>query len=414
MAKRLTLVFTLAIMFICGCQSTQKQNEQAEIQQPEADTNVEWISNYDMEETGALVEIEEDTIIIKRIDSGEKMEFTYKSATDVTDKYERLLTMNQLEIGELVNVYYNSEDQTARKVQKDPEAWEYTQISNLTYDRTESIITFLGTKYKYGASFTIISDGEEIDLLELSPIDEVTVKGYNKKICSVIVTTGHGYISLENDEDFWGGWIEVGTESAKPVTEGMTLTVSEGNHKISIANSGAGGTKSIAVKRNEETVVDVGDLKSEAAKSGSIKFNIKPENAMLFINGASANYSDLIVLDYGSYKIKVTADGYDDFSQVIVVGSTYVDLDIDLTGSKESDSSDSDNSKESDKSNDNTKKPDSSSSENTNEENPSNTNNADTENQNTNGKTVLDEETISQIIDELLKNTISTNLDANE
>ncbi len=418
----------LAILSVCGCEKIEKQAPK-ETDETVAEEKSTWIENYDLDETGILVKIDEEQqkFTIKRIDSGEKLEFEYRNATNVTDKYNSLLTINQVDLGELVNVYYNGDDNIARKLEKSPEAWEYTQVTDLTYDRPECIINIGGTKYKYGASFTVISDGEEIDLLDLSPIDEVTVKGYGKKVCSVIVTKGHGYISLKNDEDFWGGWVEIGTESAKPVKDGMMITASEGTHKLSIVNNKQGGSKSIVVRRHQETVVDVGDLKGETIKSGSLQFNIKPEGAKLFINGTSVDYSELVVLEYGSYKITVSADGYDDYSQVIVVGSNLSEIEIDLTGQKDSDSkSDTKSDTKSDSSTDsNSNKDTTTDNKDTNTSTDQKTDSekdskvdglpsTDTDNSSDSDsdKKVMDEEEISNMIDELLDGVISTNLDA--
>lgn len=440
-SKKISILFMLALMLLCGCSKIEKTDDISAQQEPQkADTA--WIEAYDTMETGVLIGLDENEkqITVKRIDSGEKLNFLYKGATNVTDKYNSLLTMTQVGLGELVNIYYNSEDMTARKIEKSPQAWEYTQLKDISYDRTECIISIGGTKYKYGASFTVISDNEEVDLLELNPMDEVTVKGYGKKICSVIITKGHGYIKLKNDEDFWGGWIEISNESVKPVTEGMMITASEGTHKLSIANNGHGGSKSIVVKRNEEVVVDVGDLKGEALKSGSIKFNIKPENAKLFINGDATDYSELVVLEYGKYKLTVKADGYADYSKVIIVGANFAEMDIDLTKEAESEKS-TENKNTENKNTDNNKSTNDnkSTSDNKDENTGNNTNtNSDTDNNantghnlnngenkeenksqsdntgNNNEKTVLDEETISQMIDALLDKTTSTNLNATE
>ncbi|RDY31208.1 hypothetical protein, partial [Lachnotalea glycerini] len=270
-----------------------------------------------------------------------KFTINYSGATNITDKYSSVLAIKQVQIGEIINVYYNSEDKIARKIEISEDAWEYTQVENLTYDRTEKIMYIAGEKYKYGESLTVISNGEEKDLLDLNPIDIVTVKGINKKICSVIVTKGHGYIILENEDSFIGGWIDVGQESAKPITEDMLVVASEGNHKVTIAKDGVGGTKSIAVKRFEQTVVDVGDLKSETQKSGSLKFTITPNTASLYVDGAKTDYSELVVVDYGAHRIIVKAEGYSDISQTIVVGSSYAEIEINAEDASSSSTSDS-------------------------------------------------------------------------
>ncbi|MFA9466911.1 MAG: hypothetical protein ACERKN_21875 [Velocimicrobium sp.] len=344
--KRKILFLIIAVGMLSGCQHASVNNQETDTAKAITES-IPWAQNYDSEDTGVLVNIDDSdkTITIKKIDSGEAFKINYVGATDVTDKYSSILAMKQVEIGELVNIYYNSEDSTVRKLEISPDAWEYTGVENLTIDRTEKIMTIAGEKYKYGDSFTLISNDEEIDLIDFNPIDIVTVKGYNKKICSVIVTRGHGYITLENDETFIGGWIDVGKESVKPITEDMLIVASEGNHKVTVANEGAGGSKSVSIKRNETSVVDVGDLKSETPKSGSLKFKITPNTASLYLDGILQDYSEVIVEEYGSHRILVKADGYEDFGQTLVVGSPYAEIEIDATGSANSSSSDTAGSK---------------------------------------------------------------------
>jgi hypothetical protein len=327
------------ILLLGGCQTvTGTQSDNASESQGE---EISWAQKYDSEDTGILVGIDEDeqTITVKKVDSGEKIELNFTGATNVTDKYESVLVIKQVPIGELVNIYYSKDDSTVKKVEISPDAWEYTQVQNLTFDQTEKMIDIAGVKYRYGDSFTLISNEQEGNLLDLNSLDIVTVKGINKRICSIIVTTGHGYISLENDETFLDGWIDVGQESAKPITKDMLVVATEGNHKVTVAKDGAGGTKNVTVKRNEKTVVDVSDLKSETPKSGSLKFTITPSSASLYIDGVKQDYSELIVVDYGAHRVVVKADGHSDYSQTIVVGSSYAEIEINADGATNSGSS---------------------------------------------------------------------------
>lgn len=329
---RITLILTAAFL-MAGCSATiGSKNPNTAEKEAEAVEQKSWSEDFDSQDTGVLVKVDtkRKTATIKRVDSGDKLELKYSGATDVKDQYESILTMEQVQLGELVNINYKSKDSTLRGIQVSPDAWEYTDVQNLAYDRTEKIMTISGEKFKYGASFTVMSEDSEIDILDLNPIDTVTVKGYNKKVCSVIVTKGHGYIKLKNADYFYDGWIDVGQESAKPITKDMLVVASEGNHKVTVSKDGVGGTRSITVKRNEETVMDVGDLKGEAIKSGSLKFTISPKGATLYIDNVKKDYSELVVVDYGTHKIRVKADNYEDYTQTVVVGSSYAEIEINM------------------------------------------------------------------------------------
>lgn len=378
------LCFLAIILLLGGCQGVNLNN-QTSVEEENQEEEVSWSEKYDSEDTGILLGIDEkkQSITIKKVESGEKIRLSYKGATNVADKYQNTILMNQIEIGDLVNVYYTKEDSVVKKIEISPDAWGYTDVERLTYDQTEKSITIAGEKYRYSDDFTLLSDGKEVTFLDLDPIDVVTVKGINKKIYSVVVTRGHGYITLENDETFIDGWIEVGGESVKPITENMTIVASEGNHKVTVAKDGAGGTKNVTVKRNEKIVMDVGDLKSETPKQGSLKFTITPSDASLYIDGVKTDYSELVVLDYGAHRIVVKVDGKSNYSQTIVVGSSYAEIEINAggTSSSSSDNKGSEDSK-TDKNNSSTNSNGSGTTNSDTNNNSSNTNN--TNNTNTN------------------------------
>lgn len=330
----------IAVLLLSACQKTNADNQPGKTDETDS-KDISWTQNYDSEDTGVLIKVDENkkTLTIKKIDSGQKFLLNYSGATNIINKYENALSIKQVNIGEIINVYYNQSDLLARKVEISPDAWEYTGVENLTFDRADKIMYIAGKKYQYGDSFTLTSNGKEIDLLDLNPIDVVTVKGFNKKICSIIVTKGHGYISLKNDDTFMDGWIDVGQEISRPIAKDMFIVTSEGNHKVTIAKNGSGGTKSITVKRNEETIVDVGDLKSDTPKYGSLKFTVTPTNSTMYIDGVKTDYSEVVVVEYGIHRLIVKADGYMDYVRTIVVGSSYAEIEIDVEKASQSASS---------------------------------------------------------------------------
>lgn len=89
---------------------------------------------------------------------------------------------------------------------------------------------------------------------------------------SVVVEKGHGYLRLVNDENFVGGWLEIGQTQIVRITEDMLVTVPEGSYQVDISCSGGGGTKYVVINRNEETTLDIGDLEVAEAKYGMVLF----------------------------------------------------------------------------------------------------------------------------------------------
>ena len=56
---------------------------------------------------------------------------------------------------------------------------------------------------------------------------------------SVTVEKGHGYLRLVNDENFVGGWLEIGQTQIVRITEDMlVVTVPEGSYQVDISYNG--------------------------------------------------------------------------------------------------------------------------------------------------------------------------------
>ena len=185
-------------------------------------------------------------------------------------------------------------------------------------------------------------------MMDLSAKDIITVRGIEHNIHSIVVDKGHGYLRLQNDEYFVGGWIEVGKTLIQPVVDDMLLTVPEGKYEVLITNGGSGGTKEIAVARDEEIELDVGDLKGEEIKNGSILFAVTPATAEVYVDGDQVDISNKVEMEYGIHQLIVRAAGYDTITQYIKVGQPYASLEIELEKSEDTEESDEESDDESD------------------------------------------------------------------
>jgi len=96
--------------------------------------------------------------------------------------------------------------------------------------------------------------------------------------------------------------------------------VPEGIHQIVISNKGTSGVKEVDVRRNIEITVDVGDLKGAEPKYGMVVFSITPADAILYLDGEKADYSQPIRLEYGIHQMILMKDGYHTLTQYIKVG----------------------------------------------------------------------------------------------
>ena len=106
---------------------------------------------------------------------------------------------------------------------------------------------------------------------------------------------------------------------------------------MNVTNRGGGGIKSVVIRRNEETELDVGDLTVPEPQSGVVLFSVTPSAAELYIDGTKVDTSGPVTLEYGLHQLIARAEGYQSVTQYIRVmqKSTGVNVVLDANGGAE-------------------------------------------------------------------------------
>ncbi|HKL80405.1 MAG TPA: PEGA domain-containing protein [Mobilitalea sp.] len=287
---------------------------------------------YDIEMLAIVKEI--DTIglriILFDISKEEEKSLYYTGATDIRDKYDQVIAISQLDIGDMVDVGYRSRDRKLMKLQESTKAWEYISVSNLSIDRMDQVMKIARTKYKYTDDLVILDEGNYITVNDLAEQDELILRGYDQTIWTIMVTKGHGSVSLTGQEAFLGGSITVGYEAMQQITEDLRLTVREGNFNLTVENGVYSGTKNITVYRNKKTVVNLSELGPEAVQHGRVTFEITPFGADLFIDGELTSYANPVELSYGEHTTEVSLGGYTDYTGTLIVDTAGKKIKVNL------------------------------------------------------------------------------------
>ena len=65
----------------------------------------------------------------------------------------------------------------------------------------------------------------------------------------------------------------------------MLLVVPEGTYDVQLSAKGVSGVKSVTIVRDEESELDIGDLKGEEIKKyGNLIFALTPDSATLYLD----------------------------------------------------------------------------------------------------------------------------------
>jgi len=352
-------ILLVTILSFCACAGSgssgtaQSQNSQPnqgdtaleETQETRVDTGfvLAGPDSYDSMDTAVLLKINNDdnSVTFLNLDLGKKYTLTMDGTSKFYDKYGESIALQQLEIGDVVDVTFLKSKKHLNSMQLSPLAWANRKLARYEINWIRGEVTIGQDVYKISSNTQYLSNGREIEAMDLNPADVLTFKGIDSEILSISVDKGHGYLRLVNDENFIGGWIEIGQSIIQPIAEDMLLTVPEGSYPVKISYKGSGGDKSVIINRNEETTLDIGDLQVAEAQYGTVLFSINPSDADVYIDGSSVDVSSPVSLEYGIHQLIVRKDGYQSITRYLSVGeeSAGISIVLDAVESAEEDES---------------------------------------------------------------------------
>lgn len=284
------------------------------------------------EDTAIVIYSNKDEKILnfQSIPSGERYALHISGTTDLSDQYGEVLSLEQVSIGEIVDVVYSVHNKTIRSIQVSSNTWTYSDISNFSFDHNRKAMSIGDEQYMYVDNVVIASGGEIVEMIDINESDILTIKGYNRVITSIIIEKGHGYLRLQNDEYFVGGWIEIGQEMIKPIKSEMLLAVPEGAYKVLVSHKGNVGEIDVKIDRDKETKVDLSEIEIKEVQKGVLAFNIIPSYATLMIDNENYDYLETIEMEYGVHQLIISAPGYKAISNFIKVGAPLANIEIEL------------------------------------------------------------------------------------
>ena len=226
---------------------------------------------------------------------------------------------------------FRSDDKLLSSLTVSDHIWTLNDISKFELDLSAGRMKIMDEYYTLDETTVVLSEGQQVEFLDIHAQDILQIKGMDHEIYSIVIQKGHGYLRLENAEYFYGGWIEVGQKIIQKIEENMLLTIPEGKYDVYLSHSGIEGTKEVSIKRNEETLLDVSDLKKEdLIKYGNLIITTDPSSAEVYIDGKMVDTARIIKTSYGLHQIMAKAEGYDTVIQYIRVKDSSANIAISL------------------------------------------------------------------------------------
>ncbi len=339
--KRLTAAILSAVVLISSPQGIVRASEGGE------KVSVSLIGKYDSADTAAIRDIDTQAKIIRfrNHDTGRTYTLSYDNTSMMYDSRGTVLSASLLEVGQIVDVTFlkSSKHITTLNVSKD--AWTIENTRDHELVRGDGTARVQGELFRIDQRTLVMADGSLSLPEDVLATDTVTVSGIGREIYSVMVTGGHGYVSLSSDtvEDhsLVGAWLELDNEVIHRISPNMLLSAPEGDYNLQILGNGANYTSEVSIDRNKETVVDTSSVNITKPKEGLVTFLITPETAEVFVDGKKILTDTPQSIRYGYHSLKVVAEGYETQDKYLKIGTakSVISIDLEKEGAADSKSS---------------------------------------------------------------------------
>lgn len=276
-------------------------------------------------------------LTLRNISGGKEKTLTYNGTTMISTKNGGPLTASELKVGEILNVTFTTYNSVISEIVESPDVWVNRDITNYSIDEKGKTIQIGATLYELDKNLVVASGDNIAELMDITELDTITIYGIDKKIYAITINDGHGYIRVVNDSYFVGGWIEVGQEMIKVLTEDMLIPIKEGTYDVKVSNKGYAGNETVTVVRDKETKLDLSKIEIEEVAISHVMFNISPDYAQLYVDGLITNFEERVPLEYGIHSVRVECPGYETVNCNIKVGNEYADISVSLDEESDSD-----------------------------------------------------------------------------
>lgn len=328
--KKSISVMVAAAMVIAGASTTVYASSDSD------KISISMIDKYDSADTAAIraIDTEQKQIRFRNHATGKTYTLSYDNTSMMYDVRGTVLSPGLLEVGQIVDVKFLKSTKHITSLNVSAEAWTIDSTRDHDLVRGDGTARVKGESYKMDARTLIIADGEPALADNILATDKIKVCGIDKEIYSVVVTSGHGYVSLSSDivedQSLVGAWIELDNEVIYKISPNMLLSAPEGDYNLQILGNGANYKSEVSISRNQETVVDTSEITINKPKEGLVTFEIIPESAEVFVDGEKVLTGIPQSVKYGYHNLKIMADGYITQNRYLKVGTAKSVVNIEL------------------------------------------------------------------------------------
>ena len=266
------------------------------------------------------------------------------STVNVTDKtiFPKDVTMDTVAVGDIYT-YKFDKDENITEIKNCQKAWTVEDIG-VSINTSAKLVKFSDTSskdnaeksYKYVEGLTSVSYKNQPKTLEnISPLEYVKIKGYdNGKInraYSIEILKSHGEIQFQNMDSISNAKVYINDKQYSMKSDSRVL-LTEGTYNVKVTGSNTMDiTKQVNVVPDNPTVIDLSKIQ---VKTGVLNITSNVDGYKLYLNDKEQNAGESPLLEYGTYTVKATKDGYKDFTSSVTIDSDTNTLNIKMKKSE--------------------------------------------------------------------------------
>ena len=260
------------------------------------------------------VDLDSSNISMFELETGEEHTVVFTGGSDIRTKNMRVISAAYLQKGNIALVDFDENDRLISLIGSD-RVWTYKNINKIKIDTELGRMELGGNVYRLANNYKVLNEGDfvPLDSLALNGTDMINLYGIDNNVYLIKVSSGHGYLVLDNYDDFLEGNIYYGMGKCETVTENLRLMLPEGEQEITVQKDGETANAVVRIVNNEETCFDLEGYGPDIVEYREVTFNILPQGSLLYIDGVKTDYQKPVSVTQGFHQIEVELGGYNSY-----------------------------------------------------------------------------------------------------
>ncbi len=234
-----------------------------------------------------------------------------KERAQMKDAYGKPMSVQEIQIGDIVEITYEPDKKEVLILQKSARAWKKSNISNIDINTSSKIINIGNKQYEYSNDIIVTNDNLEIvNISDINSLDTLEIKGIDDTIWSVQVIQAAGYLKLINIPTKKGN-LEIGNNKIYRLDEiDDDIPLPGGKHKIVVRMEGYKPFATyLTISTNQIEELDLKDVEEEVVNL-RVRVTNTEEDYKVHINDKTYKKDEAITIKPGVYTLKVSAGGF--------------------------------------------------------------------------------------------------------